>query len=95
MGIVESKTVKIKVTAQEAAKIAADYYREVANDYDQPSTEEVEISEDQKYWLITLGIRKQGGDAISSLYGKTYIAYKIFKIDSQTGDVLSMKIREV
>lgn len=47
--------------------------------------EEVELSEDQRYWLITL--------SFSLMPGKRQ--YKIFKIDVETGEVLSMKIRDV
>ena len=91
----ETQPTKIRIKAQEAAKIATEYYKEVTGDYNQPAVEEVEISEDNKYWLITLGARRSSGDAISDLYGKTEIEYKVFKIDAQNGNVLSMKIREV
>ena len=91
----KTQSTKIKIKAQDAAKIAVEYYREVTGDYNQPAVEEVEISEDNKYWLITLGVRRSPGDTISNLYGKTEVEYKVFKIDSQNGNVLSMKIREV
>ena len=91
----ETQSIKIKVKAQEAAKIAMEYYKEVTGDYQQPAVEEVELSEDNKNWLITLGVRRSPGDTISNLYGKTEIEYKVFKIDAQNGNVLSMKIREV
>ena len=91
----ETQQTKIKVKAQEAAKIATDYYKEVTGDYQQPAVEEVELSKDNKYWLITLGVRRSASDTISNLYGKTEVEYKVFKIDAQNGNVLSMKIREV
>lgn len=89
-----TRTKKIKITAQEAARKAIDYYQEVANDHSQPNVEEIEISDDKKHWLITLGIVKSAHDAVSAMYGKVETTYKVFKIDSQSGDVLSMKIRE-
>ncbi len=90
-----TQTTKVKIKAQGAVKIAVEYYKEVTGDYNQPAVEEVELSKDNKHWLITLGIRRSSGDAISNLYGKTEIEYKVFKIDAQNGNVLSMKIREV
>ena len=86
---------KKTITAQEAAKSAIEYYKEVTGDYNQPSVEEVELSEDGKCWLITLGLRRSGSDTISALYGKSEIVYKVFEIDSSDAKVLSMKIRKV
>lgn len=52
--------------------------------------EEVELSEDEKYWYITLSFRQ--GPLAAILPGKTY---KLFKINADTGQMQSMKIREV
>ncbi len=56
--------------------------------------EEVELSEDEKYWLITLGGNRitDFTNILPSLQTKEY---KIFKIESDTGKFISMKIREV
>jgi hypothetical protein len=83
------------ITAQEAAKIAVDYYKEVTGDYNQPGVEEVELAENESNWLITLGFRRSASDTISSLYGKTEVIYKVFEIDAKNGNVLSMKIKKV
>lgn len=62
--------------------------------------EEVEISEDEKHWFVTLGFTRPTEKAANKL-GETLALsqssreYKIFKIDSETGEVRSMKIREV
>lgn len=58
--------------------------------------EEVELSEDKSFWLITLGFERP-------VKTKTPLAeiaipkreYKLFKVNSQTGEVEAMKIREV
>lgn len=86
---------KSLITAQEAARAAMDYYKEVTGDYNQSSVEEVELSEDQSDWLITLGTRRNANDSLSVIYGKTEIVYKMFKIDAHDGRVISMKIRDV
>lgn len=82
------------LTAQEAVKKAVEYYREISNLHYQPTVEEVDKSEDGD-WLITLGIERADKiNAVSALYGNTKVVYKIFSIDVESGDVLSMKIRD-
>lgn len=61
--------------------------------------EEVELSENRQFWLITLGFNRQRDQAKNPL-GMAGIPqyereYKIFKINSETGIVESMKIRVV
>jgi len=61
--------------------------------------EEVELSDDKKYWSITLGFSR-ATDSTNNPLGIPGIIrqsreYKTFKIDSETGEVQSMKIREV
>lgn len=62
--------------------------------------EEVEISEDEKHWFVTLGFAAPTEKAANKL-GETLALsqssreYKIFKIDSETGEVRAMKIREI
>lgn len=56
--------------------------------------EEVELSEDKQFWLITLGF-----DCINSNDPLQEVPqydreYKIFKINAETGEVEFMKIRE-
>lgn len=62
--------------------------------------EETELSENRKHWLITLGFDRPIGDHIeplpfSSSNRKYERTYRIFKIDAQTKEVKSMKIREL
>lgn len=55
--------------------------------------EEVELSEDEKYWLITLSFPAPPNSSVLNLGGRRQ--YKIFKVDREGGEVLSMKIREL
>lgn len=63
--------------------------------------EEVEISADRAHWLITLGLphreslesRRTAFETLAGIPGK--LDYKVFKVDMNTGKVLSMKIRPV
>jgi hypothetical protein len=51
--------------------------------------EEVELSEDEKYWFVTLSFAEDHWSPSQSASTK----YKIFKIDAKSGKVFSMKMR--
>ena len=68
--------------------------------------EEVELSEDKRFWLITLGFdipKKPPKSRLENLMPVSLASvpvlyereYKLFKVNSQTGEVEAMKIREV
>jgi len=66
--------------------------------------EEVELSDDKRSWLITLGYdlpvknRSQLEELLTApnLPKKTFKReYKLFRVNSETGEVESMKIRQV
>ncbi len=67
--------------------------------------EEVELSEDKHSWLITLSYdlplknRSQLEELLSSPISSKKVffrrEYKLFKVNSETGEVESMKIRQV
>ena len=66
--------------------------------------EEVELSEDKSFWLITLGFDIPKKTPKSPLEDSTSLAsnpvlyergYKLFKVNSETGKVEAMKIRQV
>ena len=79
------------ITASDATKIAADYYESIAQERVRLSVEEIEHDNAEGVWLITLGI----AEALGSFGGSRAKEYKTFKINIDTGDVLSMKIRKV
>lgn len=54
------------------------------------SIEEVELEDG--FWLITLGM--SDSYALGSIENKV-TSYKIFKVDANTSEVISMKIRKV
>ncbi|GGA20550.1 hypothetical protein [Okeania sp. KiyG1] len=57
--------------------------------------EEVEFSEDRKYWLITLGFIANTTGEEESFFSKKERDYKVFKVNAETGKVEAMKIREL
>ena len=79
----KSKTQNDRLTPKEAASAAARYLkdlRQVSN----VSIEEMALDDSGPYWMVTLGFTE------TSLFLRR--AYKIFKVDALTGDVLSMKM---
>lgn len=55
--------------------------------------EEVELSEDEQYWFITLSFDEDLWHPSHSRDTRT--KYRIFKINADSGKVLSMKIRAI
>ncbi|MCG9229894.1 hypothetical protein L3X65_11985 [Vibrio diabolicus] len=80
------------IQAQEAARRAAEYYGEISGDvaYRQEITVE-EVEKDETHWLITLGFAQRS----YSLNSPRDKDYKIFKVNNETGEIESMKIRTI
>ncbi len=75
------------IDVKEAASVAHDYLKGLSKDVEFPGLEieEVELSDDEKFWFITLGYY----DDVVRRTRK----YKIFKLRTQDGQVLSMKMK--
>jgi hypothetical protein len=63
--------------------------------------EEVELSEDEQFWYITLSFLREPkatsnveSDALRAALGRMEREYKVFAIRSQDGQVKSMKMRQ-
>ncbi len=88
-----------------AVKLARDYfvklYPNKVQTYLDVQLEEVELSKDERTWLVTIGFsRPLSGEptlkSLSKLLGPEYKReYKIFTIDAESGKVRAMKIRAV
>jgi hypothetical protein len=79
------------IVVKEAVRKAAEYFEDLYHgQFKNVLLEEVELSDG--YWLVTLGYDVVP-DVFSQLSGIRR-RYKVFKIDGDTGDVMSMKIRE-
>lgn len=76
-----------KIPPQKAAEQAAQYLKAFVAAAANITVEEVELSPDAAHWRITLSYFEtalQWGPRI----------YKVFDVDSQSGEVLAMRIRE-
>ena len=82
---------------KEATDAAAKYLRSFFPSANRVKLEEVEITDDDKYWNITLSYEEQELEAGVAYIGFPNIKkfYKIFKIDTKKGNVRSMKIRDI
>jgi hypothetical protein len=99
-----------RINVKEAVRIAAGYVRDLyaPEELVDLRLEEVELSASGKYWLVTLGfsrpeLKKQqramdpaSGSVLSLLRPQELEReYKVVKIIAKSGDVQSMKIRQV
>lgn len=81
---------------QELADTAATYLKGFFPDADKIQLEEIEVTDDNKYWNITLSYESSDIPETHTgwLISKSR-KFKIFKIDAKSGDVRSMKIRDM
>ena len=100
--ILSATTISVKQAVDSAIAEAQELYS--AQNLLDLTLEEVEKSEDGKYWLITLGLSVPSETSEANLYavllGKnkpnTYQRkYKLFRVDTLSGKVVSMKIRSL
>jgi hypothetical protein len=79
------------IDVKQAVNIAVEYLKAFYPHLKQIRLEEVELSDDRNFWFITLSYPDESNITILPPSKQ----YKIFKIDVETGEVLSMKIRQV
>jgi hypothetical protein len=84
------------IDVKQAADVAAHYLVDLFPNQTLSNVqlEEVELTDDEKYWLITLSYPIQLRISPLNLPA-TKKEYKLLKIDSQTGKVRAMKIRKL
>lgn len=81
---------------KQASKLAIEYFANLyEKKYPNLNLEEAEISEDGKYWFITLGYDVDSPFSAMLPLTKTGREFKRFKIDIERGKVLSMQIRKI
>jgi len=95
------------IDAKQAVAIAATYFRSLftADALSDIQLEEVELSDDERYWTVTLSallpvskdeLNEGALTAIAQALGtqQRRRVYKVFKINSEKARVQSMKIRQ-
>lgn len=85
------------IDIKQAANNAVAYMTGLPNlkaDSDTIRLEEVELTEDDKFWLITLSFVDRAAATLQNVFSPAR-QYKTFRIDAETGDIRSMKIRQL
>ena len=82
------------IDAKAAATKAMEYFRSL---YPTPQVspillEEAELTEDKKFWLITLSYTPQQANPFQA-FGPAGREFKVFKLNSTNGEVVSMRIK--
>ena len=83
-----------RIPAKDAVTAAAAYFTEVTGYTSGVTVEEIELTEDGKTWLVTLGFVARE-ERTPVVWLRADKAYKVFSVNAVTGEVTSMKIREV
>ncbi len=92
------------IDVKEAVEFAYDFVQQLpkVGDVNPITLEEVELTDDERYWLITLGLYRSALPTIgptdtfaSKVLAKQEREYKVVKIHADSGKVQSMKIRNV
>lgn len=87
------------IDVKEAAQTASNFFAGLYADQTLSDVrlEEVELTEDERFWLITLSFPSDNPlqKVLTHMAGidRSTRQYKIFKVDASTGRVVSMKIR--
>jgi hypothetical protein len=81
------------INAKDAYSKAAQYFKELVGDYE-CELEEIELSSNYKFWMVTLSYyeKKSSSDSINLLKVLKKLA-KTITINSEDGSFFSMKIR--
>ena len=83
------------IDVKEATEKAEAYLRAFFPNADRIQLEEIELTEKKDFWLITLSYEGVSNSVASSLLVGKSVRYKLFKLDAESGEVLSMKIRDI
>jgi hypothetical protein len=86
---------KTKVDVQQAAHAAMRYFQKLFPTVKRFTLEEVELSDDGKFWMITLGYEIPRQSSVQVILAPPTTKYKVFKVDVGTGEVVAMKIRSL
>jgi hypothetical protein len=89
------------IDVKQAVQIALQYCAQLFGNQNQLRLEEVELSEDEKHWLITVGFDEPVpsrtdalGQALQGFMPKQYERkYKVVDVDAENGKVKAVKIR--
>ena len=79
---------------RKATELSVQYLQSFFPTAERIQLEEVDITDDDRYWNITLSYEAEEMGQGYLVLGKVR-KYKIFKVDTYTGEIRSMKIRDM
>ena len=91
------------VDVKQAVAKAMDYLKDMyqIDQFKDIMLEEVDLSEDNKYWNVTIGFTRRqestSGGPMATLIGQSTEfkrEYRVFQIDAESGDLRSMRSRK-
>jgi hypothetical protein len=91
------------VDVKQAVAKAMDYLKDMyqIDQFKDVMLEEVDLSEDNKYWNVTIGFTRRqestSGGPMATLIGQSTEfkrEYRVFQIDAESGDLRSMRSRK-
>ncbi len=83
------------IDVKEATKIARAHLASFFPDAEKVQLEEAELTDDKAHWFITISYEGVANSVASSMLVGKSVRYKIFKLDAESGEVISMKIRDI
>ncbi len=83
------------IDVTEAADKARSHLVSFFPDAEKVQLEEAELTDDKVHWFITMSYEGVANSVASSLLVGKSLRYKIFKLDAKSGEVISMKIRDI
>lgn len=83
------------INVKEATGKAKEYLLTFFPEAERVQLEEVELADDKAHWYITLSYEGVSNSIASSLLVGKSVRYKLFKLDAESGEVISMKIRDI
>ncbi len=83
------------INVTEATIKAKEYLLSFFPEAENVQLEEVELTNDKAHWLITLSYEGVSNTVASSLLVGKSLRYKLFKLEAESGEVISMKIRDI
>ena len=83
------------IDVKEATAKAREHLESFFPESDHVQLEEVELSGEKDFWYITLSFHGSADSVASSLLVGGSVRYKVFKLDANSGEVISMKNRDI
>ena len=83
------------IDVKQATQKAKEYLAAFFPDAETVQLEEVELTDDKTHWYITLSYEGVSHSVASSLLVGKSVRYKLFKLEAESGEVISMKIRDI